>query len=219
MKRLVTLLTLLLCVGEVSAQSFAMPNLKFGVKGGLDYHSNDFSSDSYRFDIKSNTGWFVGLEADLKWNRWGIHPEILYSHNKLDIETPYGYGNKIKVHKVDLPILLEYELWGLINLQAGPYFALYTDAKGVTESVRPNFQDISRGEWEVKRPNFGYALGAEARLWKLHFSVRYYGTFNNGKGEGFYTYHDTNNNKVQSDEEIYGNIKMSNLQIGVGWYF
>lgn len=210
---------MLLIAEQASAQSLTRPKLKFGIKGGLDYHSNDFSSEEYRFDIKSNTGWFIGVEADLKWNRWGIHPEVLFSHNSLDVESPTGYDNKIKVNKVDLPILLEYELWGLINLQAGPYIALYTKAEGTSERFRQNLQDITRGRWEIKRPDFGYAVGAEARLWKLHFTIRYYGTFGKGKGNGVYTHHNSDGNKIQVDDEIYGKVKMSNLQFGVGWYF
>ena len=219
MRRLLVLFALLLIAGQASAQSLTRPKLKFGIKGGLDYHSNDFTSEEYRFDIKSNTGWFIGVEADLKWNRWGIHPEVLFSHNSLDVESPTGYDNKIKVNKVDLPILLEYELWGLINLQAGPYIALYTKAEGTSERFRQNLQDITRGRWEIKRPDIGYAVGAEARLWKLHFTIRYYGTFGKGKGNGVYTHHDSDGNKIQVDDEIYGNVKMSNLQFGVGWYF
>ena len=210
---------MLLIAGQASAQSLTRPKLKFGIKGGLDYHSNDFTSEEYRFDIKSNTGWFIGVEADLKWNRWGIHPEVLFSHNSLDVESPTGYDNNIKVNKVDLPILLEYELWGLIKLQAGPYIALYTKAEGTSERFRQNLQDITRGRWEIKRPDFGYAVGAEARLWKLHFTIRYYGTFGKGKGNGVYTHHNSDGNKVQVDDEIYGKVKMSNLQFGVGWYF
>ena len=219
MRRLLVLFALLLIAGQASAQSLTRPKLKFGIKGGLDYHSNDFTSEEYRFDIKSNTGWFIGVEADLKWNRGGIHPEVLFSHNSLDVESPTGYDNKIKVNKVDLPILLEYELWGLINLQAGPYIALYTKAEGTSERFRQNLQDITRGRWEIKRPDFGYAVGAEARLWKLHFTIRYYGTFGKGKGNGVYTHHNSDGNKVQVDDEIYGKVKMSNLQFGVGWYF
>lgn len=219
MRRLVLFCALLLFLGEASAQSLTRPKLKLGIKAGLDYHSNDFSSKEYRFDIKSNSGWFVGVEADLKWNRWGIHPELLYSKNALDVETPVGYENKIKLHKVDLPILLEYEMWGFFSIQAGPYFALYTKANGISEQFRHNTQDFTRGEWELKRPGFGYAVGAEARIWRLHLTVRYYGTFNNGEGNGVYTYYDKNGNKVQTDDMINGNIKMSNLQFGVGWYF
>lgn len=219
MKRLVLLFALMLFVGQASAQSLTRANFKWGVKGGLDYHSNDFSSKEYRFDIKSNTGWFVGVEADLKWNRWGIHPEVLYSHNALDVESPTGYDNKIKIDKIDLPIFLEYELWGFVSLQAGPYFALYTKAKGVSEQFRHNINTITRGEWEIKRPGFGYALGVEARLWKLHFTLRYYGTFNNGEGNGKYTHRNEADDKVQPDDIINGNIKMSNIQLGVGWYF
>lgn len=219
MKRFLILIALVMCVGAVSAQSLARPNIKFGIKGGLDYHSNDFTSDAFNFDIKSNSGWFIGLAADLKWNRWGIHPELLYSHNALDVESPIGYENKIKLNKIDLPVLIEYELWGIINLQAGPYFAIYTDAKGISERSRHNFQDITRGEWEMKRPGFGYAVGAEARIWRLFFTLRYYGTFNNGSGNGIYTYYDQNGHKIQPDEEIDGNVKMSNLQFGIGWYF
>lgn len=219
MKRLSIFIAIMLIAGQALAQTPTRPKLKLGIKGGLDYHSNDFRSEEYRFDIKSNTGWFVGVEADLKWNRWGIHPEVLYSHNSLDVESPTGYGNKIKINKIDLPILIQYELWGLVQLQAGPYFALYTKANGISERFLQNTQEITRGEWEMKRPGLGYAVGAGIRLWKLHFTIRYYGTFGNGSGNGTYTHTDRDGNKIQADDDINGSIKMSNLQFGVGWYF
>jgi hypothetical protein len=49
----------------------------------------------------------------------------------------------------------------------------------------------------------GYALGAEARIWKLSISARYNGSFNRSEVLGFTT----------------GKNKIDTFQLGVGVYF
>ena len=58
-------------------------------------------------------------------------------------------------------------------------------------------------EWNFKRPTVGYAVGAEARIWKIAVSARYNGTFKKSTILGYST----------------GENKISTFQIGLGYYF
>ena len=130
----------------VQASAGVIPKFKFGVKAGLDYQSNNFNDRIKDLDFESSTGWFAGVQGDLTWAGFGIHPEILFSHNAFDVA---GDAGKVKLNKVDIPILLQYRLLGVLALQAGPTFCVMTNTDG-------NFGGV---EWDFKRPTIGYAVG------------------------------------------------------------
>ena len=91
MKRLLLIISLALLALPLSAQvrTKAIPKFKFGVKAGVNYHSNDFIGEKVAvYDIKPGTGVLAGLQADLKWRQFGIHPELLYSYIAMESEVP-----------------------------------------------------------------------------------------------------------------------------------
>ena len=187
MKRIIMLLAVV-CIA-VQASAGVIPKFKWGVKAGLDYQSNRLSSPS---DLRFNasTGWFAGLQGDLSWANFGIHPEILYSRNTFDVASEMG---SIRLNKLDIPILLQYRLWNILALQAGPTFCVMTNTSGKLAGV----------EWDLQRPTMGYAVGAEARIWKLAVSARYNGAFKRSEVLGFTT----------------GKNKIDTFQLGLGVYF
>lgn len=188
MKRLALLLAAL-CITTYASAGLT-PKFKFGVKAGLDYQVNDFSSGIKYFDIHSNSGWFAGAMADLRWGNLGIHPEIIYSHNSFDIA---GTNGRLKTNFVDVPVLLNYTLLGILNINAGPRFCIMDDASGSSEGVK----------WQISAPTVGYAVGLELEIWKLSFSARYNGAFKRTEVMGFTS----------------GKNQPNNIQIGVGYYF
>lgn len=133
MKKLALLLTAICLTTQVSAG--LIPKFKFGVKAGLDYQTSDFKfsdalSSGYKFDLKSNTGWFAGLQGDLTWGMLGIHPELIYSHNSFDVS---GMGSSVKYDRLNLPLLAQIKLLGILAIQAGPNFLLMTNTSGKME--------------------------------------------------------------------------------------
>lgn len=188
MKRLMLCLVALSLAAHASAG--LLPKAKIGIKAGVDYQTNDLKSALGNIDFDSSTGWFAGLQGDLSWGLIGIHPELIYSHNKFDVD---GAGGSMKMNKLDLPVLLEVNLLGFLALQAGPSFSLMTDSGGKTEGTK----------WDVTRPAVNYAIGAEARIWKLSVSARYNGAFKKSEVLGYTT----------------GKNRISTFQLGVGYYF
>ena len=172
------------------ASAGIIPKFKFGVKAGLDYQSNSFANNISDLDFASSAGWFAGVQGDLSWGGFGIHPEVLFSHNAFDVE---GQSGEIKLNKVDIPVLLQYRFLGIVALQAGPTFCVMTSTDGVLSGV----------EWDFKRPTVGYAVGAEVKIWKLALSARYNGAFKRSEVSGYST----------------GKNKINTVQVGLGFYF
>ena len=87
----------------LAAQASAglLPKAKIGIKAGMDYQTNDLKSTISNIDFNSSTGWFAGIQSDLSWGMFGIHPELLYSHNKFDVG---GADGSMKMSKLDLPL-------------------------------------------------------------------------------------------------------------------
>ena len=190
MKRLLLILAALCITTQASAG--LMPKFRFGVKAGLDYQSNNFKNDIANINIKSNSGWFAGVQGDLSWGNLGVRPEVIYSHNAFDVDGVV-LDSKLKLDKIDVPVLLQYKLLGIVALQAGPSFCVMTNAKGITEGV----------QWSIKRPTIGFAAGVEVEVWKIGISARYNGSFKASEVLGYST----------------GTNRINTFQLGVGFYF
>lgn len=206
MKRALLLIVIALFSMQASAQIInkVVPKFKLGVKVGVNYHSNDFIGEEFSFyDIKPGTGFLAGVQADLKWGRWGIHPELLYSYIAMESEVPHAkHKSDVKVSKIDLPILLQYEVLGFLSLQAGPTFALYTSTGGSC-TVWDDAKEAITAKWDFKRPPVGIAVGADARIWKFNVAARYYKYLGKGEFDGIAS----------------GKSKMKGFQFSLGYYF
>ena len=179
----------MVCIAA-NASAGIIPKLKFGVKAGFDYQSNSFSNDIGELKLPSGGGWYAGVQGDLSWGGFGVHPEVVFSHNAFDMER---LNSKITLNKIDIPLLLQYRLFGILALQAGPTFCVMT-------STDVKFSDI---EWDFKRPTVGYAAGLEVKIWKIALSARYNGAFKRSEVLGYST----------------GKNKIDTIQVGLGYYF
>lgn len=188
MKKLVIIMIALMAA--MQAQAGLIPSLKWGIKGGMDYQVNDFKSAVESIDIKSNTGWYAGAHATLNWGMLGVRPELIYSQNKFNLD---GIEGAVKMNKVDLPLLVELRLLGLLSLHVGPTFNIMTNTSGSSEGA----------QWDIKRPTIGYAAGVEVEIWKLAISARYNGAFEKSEVWGYTT----------------GENKISTIQLGLGFNF
>lgn len=172
------------------ASAGLLPKFKFGVKAGMDYQTNDIKAIADQIKFDANTGWFAGLQSELTWGMFGVRPEIIYSHNKFEVN---GASSNFKLNKLDIPLLAQLKFLGILSIHAGPTFCIMTDTSGTADGYK----------WSVERPTVGYAVGAEARIWKLAVSARYNGAFKDSEVLGLTT----------------GENKISTVQVGLGFYF
>ena len=151
-KFVLTIAVISCCVCYVDAQ------IKFGVKGGLNFESIGQYESIFDKDNKA-VGWQAGvlLQAKMPIIGIGIQPELLYSVKKGDSDHSVSY--------FEIPLNLRYELNLLLIrpfVMAGPYFGYAVDMSGrLFES-----HEVEKFDW-----GFGFSGGVE--IWKLQFGARY----------------------------------------------
>ncbi|MGB5943200.1 MAG: outer membrane beta-barrel protein [Leeuwenhoekiella sp.] len=140
--------------------SFAQEGSGFGVKAGLNYHSNgDISNDAGDVfaDPESNVGYHVGFFAKTSGNFY-LRPELVYTA----VSTDYD-DNTFNMKKIDAPVLLGLKVLGPVNVFAGPAFHYVLDQKYDEVTLGDAKNDFTVGL------NFGVGLN----LGKVGLDLRY----------------------------------------------
>jgi hypothetical protein len=195
------LFALLLGVLIISTSSFAQ--VRFGVKGGLNFTNMSNISSNVNETWKNQTGYQLGVALQLKIPVVGlaIQPELLYS--TVETSDPANPSNSIKLDYATLPVNFELGIDMLIFrpfVIAAPYIS-YAIQKGARLEDQP-WDDINRFD-------YGIGIGAGIDLWKLQIM----GKYNWGLG------------KLQSAEanwdqaETYKNARLQGFQLSVAFLF
>ncbi len=107
---------------------------EYGLKGGISFNSNlNINSKIESIDnsiniFESRNGQHIGVFLKLSINDFFIRPEIIYSKIKNSYDIPYvlvrteNIVTDFNQHKIDVPVMLGYKVFGLVNLFAGPRF-------------------------------------------------------------------------------------------------
>tara|TARA_Y100000385_G_scaffold207790_1_gene215457 strand:- start:1118 stop:1735 length:618 start_codon:yes stop_codon:yes gene_type:complete len=114
----------------------AFSQFEYGLKGGISFNSNlNINSKIESIDnsiniFESRNGQHIGIFLKLSITDFFIRPEIIYSKiiNSYDITKSLVQTQNIVTdfnqHKFDIPIMLGYKAFGMINVFAGPRFEL-----------------------------------------------------------------------------------------------
>jgi len=112
----------------------AFSQFEYGLKGGISFNSNlNINSKIESIDnsiniFESRNGQHIGVFLKLSINDFFIRPEIIYSKIKNSYDIPYDLPQTENIvtdfnqHKIDVPVMLGYKVFGLVNLFAGPRF-------------------------------------------------------------------------------------------------
>lgn len=113
----------------------AFSQFEYGIKGGISLNSNlniDSKIESIENTInifESRNGQHIGVFLKLSINDLFVRPEIIYSKIKNSYDIPpfvLAQTNNIitdfNQHKIDIPVMLGYKFFGLLNVFAGPRF-------------------------------------------------------------------------------------------------
>ena len=182
-------LALLFFIGSTAfSQTF-----KLGIKGGANL--GKISGKSFKDEY--NLGYHIGGFATIGLgDKFAIQPEVVFNQVNTDTSTnfseiyQFNHINKIKLHYLSIPILLNYNINRFITLQAGPQFGILLDQ---------NRNLLQNGGDAFKSGDFALAGGVQLNLLK----VRVYGRFVGGQ---------TNINNI-GDADTW---KTSAIQLGVG---
>ncbi|ANH60331.1 outer membrane beta-barrel protein [Dokdonia donghaensis] len=148
----------------------------FGIKGGLNYGSVgdlEFTSEfaNSTFNEENKTGYHAGIFYKAKFAGLIIQPEILYTQLNTEYVNKSLSSEKFdyELSKIDIPLLVGFDIIGPINVKAGPSFQ-YILENGFEEA------DI---DFEDPENSFtvGYQLGVGVTLGQLGIDLRYEGAF------------------------------------------
>ena len=159
---------------------------------------------AYNESGKNNVGFNVGLSAKVNLPAsLFLIPEIYYTTFKTDFEVPNTNTNiEVKSNRVDLPVLLGYNVLGdNLGLFIGPV-ASYNLSKD------NQFNDFK--ENATKEFTLGYQFGAQVQIQKLIINGRYEGAFTKDQRDFI------NNN---TNETIRYDSRPSLFMVGLGYQF
>ncbi len=161
LKKSVPIITVLLCILSVNAQT----GKGFGIKAGLNYggHGDYFESVSNSYqNPEANIGYHIGVFGKLG-NKFYFRPELVYTKTKSD------YVNKtFETSKLDIPLLVGVKVLGPISVFGGPslQYILSDDFENnVLNSI--NLNDIEN-DFSIGL-NFGFGIN----IGKVGLDLRY----------------------------------------------
>lgn len=159
----------------LSTAAFSQAQFSIGVKAGPNFSKIDTES-SLVSNYQSRAGFHGGAFALLKFAKFGIQPEVLFSQqgskfsfNSQDLESNYSY--------INIPVIVKLYTIGGLNLQVGPQFGFLASAQEDKVDALGNVRTSEDVKDEIKKSDFGAALGVG---WDLPFGLSIDGRYNLG---------------------------------------
>ena len=155
----------------VSTLGLTAQETEFGIKGGFNYGATgDLERQTAVDDLteivggKEKSGYHIGFFSRLEILGVFLQPELMYTRLNTEYED-FNY----KIDKIDLPVLVGVNVFGPLNIKAGPSFQyiLNNDLEDTDLKIGDVENDIT----------VGYQLGVGANLGSLGFDLRYEGAF------------------------------------------
>ena len=183
----------LIAASLLISSSLFSQGLTFGIKAGANL--GKISGQSFKNEY--NLGYHAGAFVTIGGKKWAIQPEVLFNQVNTDTATSFneitGFKNvnKIQLHYLSIPIMLNYKVSNILALQFGPQFGILIDK---------NQGLVQNGKDAFKSGDFSLAGGLQLNLLKF----RVYGRFIGGVTDI--------NNLPNSDT-----WKIQMIQVGVGF--
>jgi len=137
----------------------------WGIKGGINVANIDVQQGS---DLDAKIGIHLGGLAHIHLSEhFALQPELMYSNQgaeQISGSTEY----KMKLHYVNVPVLLQFMTGSGFRLQTGPQVGVLVSAKSKVNDTETDVDD------SYKTPDFSWAFGASYVTRKgLGFDARY----------------------------------------------
>ena len=157
------------CVTFSQAQEYS-----FGIKGGANYATTagTITGESSGVDFYDGTviadskvGFHAGAFFELRFGKFFVRPEVMYN----SIETEFDFPRRPSIYaveKLSIPLLFGYNVWGPIDVYAGPAYQSILNAS--MEGTQPQTKTII-----VQNTPLAAQVGVKARLGRFELGVRY----------------------------------------------
>lgn len=125
MKKIFVLICLLAVAG-VTYEAQAQAQFALGLKGGVNIAKFDISQGTSNID--NRTGYHGGAFALIKFAKFGIQPELIFSKQGSDFKVSND-SFEANFDYINIPIILKLYLVAGLNIQAGPQFGFLTTSE------------------------------------------------------------------------------------------
>jgi hypothetical protein len=167
----------------IFSSAFAMGQMRFGIRGGINSSriitEDVISTPDYKITFPSYAmvGYHMGVVGQYETFNFFVQPEILYTITRNDINVYNLHsGNQgdpniavQKLNRIDVPVILGYK-FKIVKLMAGP-LATFIISDG------SELQDMTGYEIQFNTAVFGYQAGVGLDVGKLAVDVKYEGNF------------------------------------------
>jgi hypothetical protein len=159
----------------VNAQEYG-----FGVQGGLNTYkigsvnsrggSIQAGKPNELFQPKKAMGFQVGAYFIVQFDKLFIKPEVNYVSSKNTYDFPTKTSNW-KTSKIDIPLLVGYEVFEPVSIYAGPGFNIYGDT--TLDGVQVT--SYSDGGPDLEKTTFNFNVGIMVKIKRIAIDLRYEG--------------------------------------------
>lgn len=161
MKNIVGAVALLLGV-------FTFAQEGFGVKAGLTFNADEglikTLDNTYQAEGEGSVGYHLGIYKRINLTGLYVQPELMYVNFKNEFNDGEGDSFDVKYKRIDVPVSVGTDVFGLAFVQAGPVFSYYFEDDIDLDQVS-----------EVEQDDISLALqiGAGVQLQDLSINLRY----------------------------------------------
>ena len=157
------------CVSVSQAQEYS-----FGIKGGANYSmtgeiKGSSSGGSGFFDGvvegQPKVGFHAGVFFEMNFGKFFVRPEVMYNSMEMEFEFP-AQNSIYAVEKLSIPLLFGYNVWGPIDVYAGPAYQNIMNA--TIEGTEPVNQTIV-----VQNTPLAVQAGVKASIGRFELGLRY----------------------------------------------
>ena len=194
-------------------QTNIFSQFEYGIKAGLNFNNNlNIKANIESLDeavniFESRNGFHIGGFLKLNIGKIYIRPVLTYSkiNNSYDLPTTLSQQENIisdfKQSKIDIPVLIGYKFFNMINLFAGPRFEYIG---------KVNFNDLNIDDLEDKfKTGLHYGLGF--KLGKIELDLRVERGFNKNEINFMKNDAELNNQFISTKGKMY--------LVGFSYYF
>jgi hypothetical protein len=177
MKKLITIILVVVAINQTNAQFFQV-GAKAGISSSNLKVDSEFSTSEEEYVFYKSgeavLGWHVGLYSRIKISRFYVQPELLYSASggKIKVSNDgidFPEINKIKLNKLDIPIMAGFYVAKSFRVYAGPTFSYLISEKSVWNTTKDVFkQDFQKG-------TIGYQAGIGFDISTVSVDLKYEG--------------------------------------------
>lgn len=151
-----------------SSQTFS-----YGLKGGINYsmggeitgkESPPNGDWAETIEGEGEIGYHGGLFVQVNFGKIFIRPEVVYT----SIESTFQFPNRpsiYSVEKLDIPLLVGYNIWGPVDVFAGPVYS------NILESSLEGDQETA--SIVVQETPINAQIGAKVEFGRFGFDIRY----------------------------------------------